>query len=440
MRSKSLCVAAGCILFAVFLIPIFSSGASPSVTTAKEQILHSFAGGTDGAYPQSDLTLDSEGNLYGTTYEGGETSCVYRGETWSGCGTVFELKPTADGWAEEILYRFNVNDNSGGALPAGGVTFDKAGNLYGTTEGLPNNCNEGNVFKLTHDSLHGWGETVLYTFNCGSSGYNPHADLVFDSKGDLFGIASDAIFELIPQANGSWKEVTVHQFTGGPDGATPASGLVLDSSDNIYGTTMSGGTGRCYYYQQGCGIVYKLTPGPDGNWTETVLYNFVRGGGFGVNPSGGLILEGPGHFFVTTVAGGDGLGTVAELTQGQKGWEQRVLHRFYGDPDGNIPIGKTEINSGAGFGVTSRGGTSGMGTVFGLQRSATNSWREIVLHSFAGGSDGSYPAAGLVFDSHGNLYGTTPGGGTGTKCGGSGCRPAPLCGGDGCGTVYEITP
>lgn len=426
MRSKSLCVAAGCILLTAFLIPIFSSGASPSVTTAKERILHSFTGGGDGAYPYSDLTLDGAGNLYGTTFGGGEIYCVYRGETWSGCGTVFELKRTPDGWKEQILYRFNLSGNNvGGALPAAGVTFDNAGNLYGTTEGLPNDCDQGNVFKLAPDSLGVWTETVLYTFGC--EGYNPHADLVFDNKGDLFGIATDTIFELIPQAKGAWKEVTVHQFKGAPDGATPASGLVLDSLGNIYGTTIAGGTGRCYYYQQGCGIVYKLTPGQNGNWTETVLYNFVRrGGGFGVNPSGGFILENPGQMFLTTLAGGDGLGTVAELIQGQKGWDQHVLYRFYGDPDGSGPIGKVEIHAGAGFGVTSRGGTSFLGTVFGVERSATRGWRERVLHNFAGGDDGSYPEAGVVSDSHGNLYGTTSGGGAGCK--------------GGCGTVYEITP
>jgi hypothetical protein len=168
----------------------------------------------------------------------------------------------------------------------------------------------------------------------------------------------------------------------------------------------------------------------DGSWTETVIYNFARGGGFAVNPSSGLILDHPGHLFITTVAGGDGLGTVVELTKSQRGWEQRVLYRFYGSPDGHMP-GKVEINAGVGFGVTLYGGTDGVGTVFGLEHSALNGWKERVLHSFAGGSDGSGPAAGLVSDSHGHLYGTTLNGGSGTGCGN---------GENGCGTVYEITP
>lgn len=422
MRSKSLCVAAGCMLFSVLpLLPIFSSGTPRSAT---EKVLYSFAGGKDGQSPSSDLTLDSEGNLYGTTFFGGEENCVYRGETWPGCGTVFELRRTVDGWKEQILYRFNASGNNvGGALPAAGLIFDNAGNLYGTTEGQPNDCDQGNVFKLSPATSGEWTETVLYSFTCGN-GYNPTIDLVFDNKGDLFGVASDIVFELIPQANGSWAEVTLHKFNGAPDGLYPDAAVVLDSSGNVYGTTTWGGTGKCYL---GCGIVYKLSPAQNGDWTETVLYNFTRGRGFAENPSSGLILHDPDHLFLTTVAGGDGLGALVELTQAQKGWEQRVLYRFYGNPDGYDPIGKVEINAGVGFGATSRGGTSGLGTIFGLERSPANKWRETVLHSFAGGSDGSYPAAGMVSDSHGHLFGTTSAGGTGCK-------------GNGCGTVYEITP
>ena len=429
MRKRDFWIAASCILAGLGLFPLFSSGASPAST---EKVLYSFAGGTDGENPSSDLTLDSEGNLYGTTTYGGEVTCVYHGETFPGCGTVFELKRTADGWSEQILYRFNINGNSsGGALPAAGVIFDKAGNLYGTTEGIPNECGQGNVFELTPNSQGAWTETVLYSFTCEGGGYNPATDLVFDDKGDLFGTAGNIVFELLPRADGSWEEVTLHTFTGKPDGAIFSSGVLLDSQGHVYGMTQSGGTGTCMYNRKtfGCGIVYELIPSAEGagHWAENVVYNFARGGGFAVNPSGGLILDRPGHLFITTAAGGDGLGTVAELTRSQKGWEQSVLYRFYGGPDGNQPAGRLVINAGVGFGVTNRGGTNGLGTVFGLKGLDTGGWKAGVLYSFAGGSDARNPTTGLVSDSQGNLYGTTIAGGV------QGCY-------EGCGTVYEVTP
>lgn len=426
MRRKSFWIAAGCILVVVGLRPVFSSSARPAAT---KRVIHSFEGGTDGAGP-SDLTMDSEGNLYGTTAEGGEPTCVYYGYTWGGCGTVYELKHSADGWAEEILFRFNAkNNNVGGALPAAGVTFDKAGNIYGTTYGNENECGQGNVFKLTPDSHGGWAETVLYSFTCGGAGYSPDSKLVFDAQGNLFGTAQDVVFELIPQANGTWKEVTLHVFNGAPDGWSLSSGVVLDSSGNIWGTTTSGGTGRCEYAPStpGCGIVYKLTPSSGGKWNETAVYEFARGGGRAVTPSTGFLLESAGHFFGTSLAGGDGMGSVFELTQVQKGWEQNVLYRFIGYPDGEFPLGQLEMNSSGGlFGVTYEGGKNGYGIVFEVDSSKTNREREKILHSFVGGADGAYPAAGVVFDSQGHLYGTTSGGG-GTACY------------QGCGTVYEIT-
>lgn len=429
MRRKSLWIAAGCVLAVVGLRPVFSSSAPPP---SNEKVIYSFQAGSDGVYP-SDLTIDSEGNLYGTTSEGGEPTCVYYGSTWAGCGTVFELKRTADGWKEEILYRFNAKGNNvGGALPAAGVTFDKAGNIYGTTYGNPNECGQGNVFKLAPDSHGGWTETVLYSFTCEGAGYNPDSDLVFDAQGNLFGTAQDAVFELIPQADGTWKEETLHVFNGSPDGAVLSSAVVLDSSGNLWGTSTSGGTGRCqrFVFTPGCGIVYKLTPTSGGKWTETVVYDFARGGGNAVSPSGGFILESAGHLFGTTLAGGDGIGSVFELTQAQKGWKQNVLYRFYGSPDGEFPSGQLEMNSaGAVFGVAPRGGKNGYGILFEVESSKTHGRTEKVLHSFAGGSDGAYPYAGVVSDSHGHLYGTTSVGGTGTACNNYGC-----------GTVYEVTP
>ena len=425
MRSKSFWSAAGCILAALGLLPIFSSAAPPAAT---EKILHTFTGGNDGIGPESDLIFDAAGNLYGTTSYGGGP-CKYQGAEYDGCGTVFEFTRSGDNWTEQILHSFKGVD---GGFPVGGLIFDHAGNLYGTTYGFQYDEGEcGNVFELSPNLRvnNGWAERTLYSFTCGDDGGFPTTDLAFDAQGDLFGMTSSTVFELLPQPDGSWKEVTIHHFAGSPDGAVP-SAFLLEAAGDIYGTTMSGGTGKCEYNYKtpGCGIVFRLTSNPRGTWTESVLYNFARGGGFGVNPSGGLLADNANRTVGTTAAGGDGPGTVFELTRTQTGLRQNVAYRFYGNRDGYVPVGKIVIIGDALFGVTREGGSStGYGTVFTLQRTAGSGWREQLLYSFASGSDGSYPLAGVISDAQGNLYGTTFYGGAGS------CS-------EGCGTLYEITP
>ena len=111
--------------------------------------------------------------------------------------------------------------------------------------------------------------------------------------------------------------------------------------------------------------MYKLTHTLGGKWNETVVYDFARGGGRAVNPSNGFVLESAAHFFGTSLDGGDGIGSVFELTQSQKGWQQDVLYRFIGDPDGEFPSGQLWITpDGAVIGVTPRGGKAGYGILF----------------------------------------------------------------------------
>jgi uncharacterized repeat protein (TIGR03803 family) len=330
MRRKSFWIAASCILAVVGLRPVFSSSASPG---SREKVIYAFTGGADGGSPLSDLTIGSAGNLYGTTSHGGiATTCV-------SCGTVFELKRPNDGWKEQVLYSFAGGND--GAGPAAGVIFDKAGNLYGTTEG-GGSGDSGTVFKLTPNSRGGWTETVIYSFAYnGSAGQYPAVDLSFDVQGNIYGTTPQgasnggcsewgcgALFELTPRSDGSWTETTIHVFTDtGGDGAIPSSEVVLDSAGNVYGTTKSGGTGSCLLEDHpfdptlGCGTIYRATQGSGGAWTETVLYNFVRGGGFGVFPSGGVLFDNANHLFGVTLAGGDGLGAAFELRDLQsKGW------------------------------------------------------------------------------------------------------------------------
>jgi uncharacterized repeat protein (TIGR03803 family) len=424
MRRICFVISSICILAGIGSRPAFGSDAA----SGKEKIIYSFAGGADGAYPLSDLTLDSAGNLYGTTsYGGSETEC-----NGFGCGTVFELKRTEGGWKEELLYSFTGGNDS---YPEGGVIFDKAGNLFGTTVGT--------VFKLAPNSRGGWTESTLYTFpNDGSAGSFPQSDLIFDAQGNLYGTTSQGgnlerlcayygcgtVFELTPQANGSWTETTIHAFTGPPDGGTPSSELVLGAG-NFYGVTEYGGTAPCYGTYPpgasagGCGTIYTLTHNSDGSWTESVLYNFIGGGGRGKHPAGGLLVDNPGHLIGTALTGGDGLGTVFELVDTKKrGWQENELHVFYGAPDGNSPIGRMIVDAnGDLFGVTDKQGREiGNAIVFKLEHSE-NGWKEKIIHTFSNPYD--IPSASLVSDSHGHLYGTTVAGGT-----------------ENFGTVYEVTP
>jgi hypothetical protein len=221
-----------------------------------EKVLHSFAGGTDGANPNGGLVLDSKGAIYGTTYIGGY-NCPHN--SGQGCGTVFELTPpTMKGgtWTENILHRFEISKNE--ANPAAGMTFGGGGYLYGTTVGT--------VFRLAPPSTKSgrWKETILYTFNQDAD--DSMGGLIFDASGNLYGTTysglavSGTVFELKPPRNGSdWKLSVLHGFAGSPDGALPAAGLVFDQTGNLYSTTTEGGTGTgCSFH--GCGTVFEVRP------------------------------------------------------------------------------------------------------------------------------------------------------------------------------------
>jgi uncharacterized repeat protein (TIGR03803 family) len=423
------------ILALLGFLPVISSGAPPASKaqppSAHEKVLYSFTGGTDGANPTSDLVFDTAGNLYGTTSAGGLASC-------GGCGTVFELKRTQTGWEARVLHSFGNSQNDG-STPQAGMIFDSSGNLYGTTRYGLGTSRNGTVFELAPDGKGGWTESVIYSFP-GIDG--PTSDLVQDAQGNLYGTTSyngdgegyGTVFELIRHSDGSWTESTLYQFAGPPDdGYHPSSGVVFDSAGNLYGLTQAGGSNPCSWDAGGCGIAYKLTPDGKGNWKETVLFNFARGSGFAVMPSAGLLVDPDGVRLVgTTVRGGDGLGTVFVLNQSMgQAWKQDVLHRFYDNLDGKSPVGQLTWDShGNLFGATWLGGGNDSGMVFELEVQEKGRWKEKILYDFAGGSDGQNPRAGLVFDNQGHLYGTTYGGGSGTLC-----EDPP-----GCGTVYEITP
>jgi uncharacterized repeat protein (TIGR03803 family) len=308
--------------------------------SGQETVLHSFCSKSkcsDGLDPLSQLIQDAEGNLYGTTAEGG-----------SNFGTVFQLSKSG---RETVLYTFT--GGADGANPSGGVVSDARGNLYGTTsEGGA--YGKGTVFKLNKMR----SETVLHSFADGTDGAYPSAGVIQDLKGNLYGTTYSGgasnlgtVFRL----NKAGKETVLYNFNGGTDGADPTTVLSEDVKGNLYGTTSYGGASNL-------GTVFKLNKA--GN--ETVLYSF-SGGTDGAYPSA-LILDASGTLYGTTIGGGppDG-GTVFKLSKAGK---ETVLHNFTFGADGAIPTGIILNAKGILWGTTGSGGNSacyfGCGIVFKL--------------------------------------------------------------------------
>jgi uncharacterized repeat protein (TIGR03803 family) len=373
-----------------------------------ETVLHSFNyNGKDGTAPKAALIADSSGNLYGTTESGGAYNY----------GTVFELSPRAGGgWTEKLLHSFR-NNGTDGELPKGGLIFDSAGNLYGTTSSGGQHL-YGTVFELTPTSGGGWTEKVLHSFY--TDGWFPKSGLILDQFGNLYGTTPSGgayedgeVFELTPGAGGTWTEKTLHSFFGdNTDGSVPFGAVLLDASGNLYGTTYQGGT-------YGTGTAFELAPGGGVNWTETVLFSFNNGNDGSADANSlyaGLIWDSAGNLYGTGYNGGAyNYGAVFELTpEAGGGWSQKILHSFDDNgTDGANPEGGLIFDTAGNlYGTTYNGGAYGYGCAFELGPKAGGGWSERILHSFNNnGTDGFNPDAGLVFGSGGNLYGTTGGGG-----------------------------
>jgi uncharacterized repeat protein (TIGR03803 family) len=190
-----------------------------------------------------------------------------------------------------------------GENPNGGVIFDSAGNLYGTTQ-LGGTNGAGVVYELSKSGSE-WVETVLYNFQGRSDGANPMGDLVFDRLGNLYGTTSaptGSIFELSPSQNG-WTFTVIHDFDD--DGPGPQTGVAIDGDGNLFGTTLSGAYGY--------GEIFEVTPDQNGGWTYTDLYDFF-GAQDGSQPYGAVLLDANGNLFGTAREGGShGNGVVWEI-------------------------------------------------------------------------------------------------------------------------------
>jgi uncharacterized protein YceK len=261
------------------------------------------------------------------------------------------------------------------------------------------------------------------------------------------------VLVLMPSAWAADKYQVLRSFqAGSTDGEDPVGSLIFDDAGNLYGITVLGGSGGGCVRGQGCGTAFMLAPNGDGTWTESVIFNFPDYSQGGASwPVAGLVRDGSGNLYGTLSIGGPNCyshqsphecGAVFELTPNGDGtWTEKVLHYFVGT-DGSWPeAGLIFDTAGNLYGTTvwggsgkchDDGGDAGCGTVFKLTPKSDGSWKESVLHSFTGGRDGAYPIASVVVDTAGNLYGTTEYGGAGI-CPGRAVLP-------GCGTVFKLTP
>jgi uncharacterized repeat protein (TIGR03803 family) len=301
----------------------------------KETVLHSFAGGSDGAVPYDSLILDKYGNLYGTTSAGGAFNS----------GTVFEISSSG---TESVLYAFTAGPD--GTSPYGGLVFDRHGNLYGAAAG--GTLGYGFVFKLSPSHT----ETVLYSFT-GTDGNGPASGLIIDSKGNLYGTThggGDWGYGTVFEVTASGSETVLHSFAGDMnDGGYPGYGsLAGDAGGSMYGTTWQGG-------QADRGTVYEVT----GSGYETVLISFIMDND-GYTPNGTLIVDGSGNLFGTTIYSyGNGNCGVAFYLSQPSGTE--TAYDFGHNPDGCAPYAGMILDAKGNFyGTTSGGGAYGKGTVF----------------------------------------------------------------------------
>ncbi|HEY3636671.1 MAG TPA: choice-of-anchor tandem repeat GloVer-containing protein [Rhizomicrobium sp.] len=355
------------------------------------QTIYSFQGGTDGEQPRAPLIADAAGNLYGTASGGGEGCGIEY------CGAVFKLTPQG---SESLLHVFQGGND--GIFPTGGLLFDKAGNLYGTTElgGGEGGCHDGNnsgcgtVFELAPNG----NETVLYRFTGGQDGSGPAGTLIADKKGNLFGTTQwggssyGVVFKVAP--NGT--ETVLHTFAAGSDGAFPVGGLVADKKGNLYGVTSAGGSADD-------GVAFEVTTAGK----EKILYNFCSAANCtdGSQPSGPLLADKSGDLYGTTAAGGAAKwGVVFKLAPAGT---ESVVYSFQGGSDGIYPDGGLIFDKKQNlYGVTYLGGASDDGTIFTISAGGSES----VLYTFTGYINGENPAAALLLVKN-TLYGTTQLGG-----------------------------
>jgi uncharacterized repeat protein (TIGR03803 family) len=363
--------------------------AIPAAQAQTFSTIYNFTGGTDGGNPLNGFLIGPSGNLWGTTSSGGKY----------GAGVVFRLSESGE---EKVLYSFT--GGADGANPNSSLIFDSSGNLYGTTYS-GGASGAGAVFEVTQAGV----ETVLYSFTGGADGANPMSKLSFDSAGNLYGTTfaggaygGGTVFEVV---KGGTEQV-LHSFGNGSDGANPVAGVTLTAKLAIFGTTSAGGAG-------GYGTVFVLRQSKS-DWKETILHSFELESD-GATPYAGLVFDSSGNLYGTTTDGGGadggGGGTVFELSYSGGEWNFSALEGLPGSGISGTYRNVLLDASDNIYATTHCDGADGAGTVYKLTPSG-GSWTYTLLYTFTGQSDGLYSYSNLVFDKQGNLYGTTKYGGT----------------------------
>lgn len=306
-----------------------------------------FPGVYYGSGPDTPLVFGSDGALYGTTLNGGNVGedCNYQG-----CGVPFKLQPTpeicrSNNCWESTLGFFETN--LGATNPSGPLTFDSAGDIYGTTQGCCGNGDD-TVYELVKNG--DFVPSILYTFHGGSDGGSPESGVIFDSSGNLYGTTAacpGTVFKLTAQGN-RWSYGTLLEF-GGIIGECPVAGLLMTSNGNLYGATAHGG-----------GTAFQGTLS-GGSYTFSLMTTLGSPNGENCGPQSALITDRVGNFYGSTYCDGAyGLGSVFKISPAGNGWTVTNLHDFAGGDDGQYPVGGVVMDSsGHLYGTTSQGGTGG---------------------------------------------------------------------------------
>jgi uncharacterized repeat protein (TIGR03803 family) len=277
-----------------------------------ETLLYQFIQLADGDQPgYGDLAFDQAGNVYGTTTYGGHDDGP---ECSFGCGVVYQVAQSGGGWTETVLHEF-LNDGDG-ILPIAGVIFGSDGNLYGTATAQSGGDYEGTVYELT-PSASGWAETTLQQFvTGGAAGSSPVGGLIFDNQGNLYGTTDSGgaggagtVFEMSPYS-GNWQLNVLWSLLG--NGYGTFANLTMDAAGNLYGTGYKNGA-------HGYGYVFKLTSS-SGGWTFTDLHDFT-GGSDGSYPTGNVSLDANGNLYGTTSSGGNQVCDIYEVVGCGVVWE-----------------------------------------------------------------------------------------------------------------------
>jgi len=251
-------------LFALASVIVFVGTGQHIAGAATTNIIYSFAGGEDGEYADTDLVRDAAGNLYGTTVQGGN----------SASGTVWELSSAKGNWTHSVLYSFSGGTDGGEpykgvTLDSQGNLFGTA--VTGGSGGCEGGC--GVVYEVSR-SGGTWVETVIHAFSGGDDGAGPGAGLTIDAKGDVYGTTpgggaygQGTIFRLLRDKSGAWKLKVLHAFTGGSDGIGGSAGRLVLAGNHLYGTATSGGN-------SGEGTAFELTRKETGKWKFKPIYQF----------------------------------------------------------------------------------------------------------------------------------------------------------------------